>query len=190
MYRKKTILLTAGILVFVFTNLHAQEAEHIQIKTGEQIRVSTRHDAGHHIIGNIQSLDADSLIIQVERREEITGTYIIWHKDRIAVARSAVTRVEVKKNRILPGRGALAGMGAGFASGLVYALMSEGYMGGDVIRVSEPQYVTLFTIIGGVIGGIIDHRSGSWKPVQLEQVHLGISPWKNGEAGLTLSLKF
>ena len=165
------------IVAFMLMPLGAALCQAVQPRNGDRIRITSAQNALENRIAHVLSIRGDSLLLLVAPAETL------------AVARAAVTRLEVNTGRRnYPLRGAGMGLLIGFASGALIGLAGgDGYYG----KAGEMAlfYAVPMTIPGVVVGSVVGTLkfSDRWTSVPLG-VAKATPSLQVGRGGARLSL--
>jgi hypothetical protein len=157
------------------------------IQTGSRVRIVASSLPGGVGVGNIITSDADSLIVQRERPQEV-----------VRLARAEVSSIQVSAgHRRHAGRGALLGVLIGAGSGAVIGAMTWSpctgfcFLEPDTRGASAALGAGVLGTVGAVVGTIagVFSVSDEWQSVTVSPT-VGVNRTENGNSARAFGLRF
>ncbi len=173
MIAPRIVWLAAALVLTGSVDLFGQKAP--LVAQGDRVRVTAPNE---RVVGTFTVLKPDTLVVSVESR-------------RLAIPFASVTSLEVSRGqKSKSGKGALIGLGAGAAAGVVTALVgcadnSCDDVTGLVVLIFGAGGALGGVLIGAVIGSFI--QTDRWETVPLDRIRVSLTP-RGG--GLEVSAKF
>lgn len=144
--------LAATLLTLLFCPLAANAQESASLAAGSTVRV--RAWGGIDLLGEVEHLVADSIVVSTDTR------------GRVAVPYGIVQRIEVWRPRASAFTGARRGLFVGIATGFALSAANAVLSSGDV-PVDRGIYFIGGSLVGGSLFGALALRAPHWQQISV-----------------------